>query len=1287
MSLPFAYELFVSYARRDNLDGWVDRLVDAIREEQAQFTPTPLRCFVDHGDVETMDDWEHKIIGALRHSKLMLAVLSPAYFESAYCRKEWEAYIEHELGRSLPGEGIAPLYIVTIPGFEHGAPATLDAWLANLRRRQYLDLRDWRAEGPEALRRGEVRARLRGLEQRLSEQIQKVERIVTSPTTIPPHHDRFVGRTDELRRVREALAIGRVGAITAVHGLGGIGKSALAFEYAHAFAAEYPGGRFLVPCAGATDLRIPLVKLADAKGVPLTDEERKDLDASFARVRAAFERGPRSLLLLDNVDDPKLLSPQHRARCLPSSDDVHTLVTTRLEPERMRDIECLALDALPEADALRLLEKHRPFADAAEREAAGRIVRRLAGHPLAVEVVAVYLWQTPEVSYVGNAARLEREGLGALEGAARDDLVELSRHQQKLLTELLGPTLALLSPPERLALEYAALMPPEHVALPWLRDLVGKQFPEVATEPVPGYPDPWRQVERRLLGLRLLSAGDPNLARMHRVVRDVVAVRLGPDEFKERWTALTTLAMVYGELLLQHWSEASLRWNVDVLRNYILQLFGESREVMWSCIAHLIEPSFPMNLLLLARMLPIAGKAGISLPEVSQGLGGAALTHLIAGTLLNLGRYHEAHDLLLRTHALGEKVFPPGSRFLARTRAILGQILSELGDPREAKKHLLTAVESLETMGDTSQEMAALYSCLARVEIELGNPQKAQQLEVRVAHLLKVAGEDQPDHAPEIASSANPEPSPNSGPIAEAQRERPSTVAKEGMDLADLIRAKRSVNEALTARHMGNAAEARQRLRQIIPTLEGFFGPDHPELAVPLSNLALAEQDLDDRPEARRLLLRSIAIAEKSLGPDHPSLTVTYTNLGQVEQALGDLPAARRALLHAIDVGVKSLGDDHPDLAVSSFNLASVEQAEGHFVEASRLLRRTIEIEVKAYGPDHPTLLDSYSMLAENDLFQSRFNEARDSIALAVALQERTLAPDDPELAAHYVKLGDYECYAGNHVEAQRRYRQALPVIEEQFRLDGFILPMVYAKMADAAEAMNDVQEVRRLRHLIITTKQGANGPDKPEWADDYVRLAVAEQDLEHWVEARHWYRRAIEIQEVNPSGDRANLEVYSALAMLEEQLGDTAEAHRVLRRGIGAGERTLGPDHPRLADLYPQLALAERSRGNHLEARRLLLLSLGIWKKTPDVDPNKYALTQFCLADVEEGLGRHDEAIRLMQQLLIFCLAKFGPSSEATMEVANWLVLHRRREGPLRRLRTSLGRLLSRFRGRRPSE
>ena len=54
----------------------------------------------------------------LRQSKVMLAVLSEAYFNSEWCRREWETFVEHETARAWPGDPLTPVYAVAVPGFD-----------------------------------------------------------------------------------------------------------------------------------------------------------------------------------------------------------------------------------------------------------------------------------------------------------------------------------------------------------------------------------------------------------------------------------------------------------------------------------------------------------------------------------------------------------------------------------------------------------------------------------------------------------------------------------------------------------------------------------------------------------------------------------------------------------------------------------------------------------------------------------------------------------------------------------------------------------------------------------------------------------------------------------------------------------------------------------------------------------------------------------------------------------------------------------------------------------------
>lgn len=546
-----SFDLFISYAHADNQghhEGKVSALVEAIRAAYRTFAKEPLRDFFDIESLAPGCSWELRLTEGLRHSKMMLAILSPNYFASLYCRKEWEYYVETELSQALPGEGITPIYVVSHPDFDDDAIAEeLRTWARDLKARQFIEWREFWPAGAIALEQADVRQRLDDLPKQIAERLKHAANRDRSPNSVPLPSEHFVGRRDELHRLRELLARGQIGAITAVHGLPGIGKSMLSFAYAWGYGHVYPGGRFLIRADGLPDLATGVVKLADAKGVLLTDEERKQPDVALARVKAAFEQGESALLVIDNVDAPNLLSATSRERALPRGDQIHVLVTTRVSPEQLPRIQCLPLDRLATDDGRALLNSLRPIVDTPqddEWKAAGQIIQRLSGHALMVEVVAVYLRDHPEASCRQFYEYLEREGIELLdrEVAKNVDPAELVAHTETCLTRLLEPTLKSLTPDEVRALEYAALLPPDEIAKPWLLDLLRHDFPHLA---MTSLSDPTLKLLKQLERLRLMVPFDDernrapvnsgvgttatiqltNLARMHRLVQEVVIQR------------------------------------------------------------------------------------------------------------------------------------------------------------------------------------------------------------------------------------------------------------------------------------------------------------------------------------------------------------------------------------------------------------------------------------------------------------------------------------------------------------------------------------------------------------------------------------------------------------------------------------------------------------------------------------------------------------------------------------------------------------------------------------------
>ena len=201
------------------------------------------------------------------------------------------------------------------------------------------------------------------------------------------------------------LTDNRAGVIAGIHGLGGIGKTELAFTFAWAYASVYPGGRFYIKCEYHGSLRDAVnISLGDAPQfhAEITRcENALNRRAHFAAIYRCLHHRLDTfgtvLLVLDNVDDMQLLHPQQTDSLTKLGPNLHLLATTRLADTR--HVRALTLGQMKHEEAVALLDKFRPIKNELERMAAESIVRQLDGFALAVELVAAKLAITPDTTY------------------------------------------------------------------------------------------------------------------------------------------------------------------------------------------------------------------------------------------------------------------------------------------------------------------------------------------------------------------------------------------------------------------------------------------------------------------------------------------------------------------------------------------------------------------------------------------------------------------------------------------------------------------------------------------------------------------------------------------------------------------------------------------------------------------------------------------------------------------------------------------------------------------------
>lgn len=261
-------------------------------------------------------------------------------------------------------------------------------------------------------------------------------------STLPHDLADFTGRASHVDRLTE------VGTISALDGMAGVGKTALAVHVAHRLAPKYPDGQLFVNLHGHTPDREPetpgaaLETLLRALGVP-GEQIPPTTDQRADRWRAELA-GRRVLVVLDNAAGSAQVRP-----LLPGTPGCLTLITSRHRLTGLDVAVSVTLDLLDPAEATALFRT--AVGDArvdAEPEAVAEVIRRCGYLPLALRVTAARLRHRPKWTVRYLAERLaEAEPSRALaELSAGDRSVaaafDLSyRHltaEQRRLFRLLG---------------------------------------------------------------------------------------------------------------------------------------------------------------------------------------------------------------------------------------------------------------------------------------------------------------------------------------------------------------------------------------------------------------------------------------------------------------------------------------------------------------------------------------------------------------------------------------------------------------------------------------------------------------------------------------------------------------------------------------------------------------------------------------------------------------------------------------------------------------------------------
>ncbi|GGM60830.1 hypothetical protein GCM10007977_072930 [Dactylosporangium sucinum] len=634
------------------------------------------------------------------------------------------------------------------------------------------------------------------------------------PLRLDPRPGQVLGRDELLAGIAGRLA----GGVVALCGLGGVGKTTAALEYAYRHLDAYA----LVWMFHAEEATALLAQFHDLAEL-LDPAGLLDRADPVARVHGALAHRPgRWLLVFDNVRDRAAVR-----RWLPPKGNGHTLITT--QDGHWPASQAIHVDGLRRQAAVQFLLNQAGEYDTASAEA---IADELGGLPLALaqaggfvastgRSLAEYLnlLQHERAELLGRGAPTEhRTSVVATWRLAFEDLAETNPGAIALLR-----LLSCLAPediPFRLLLDATAQLPPD------LAPAVASDLQQLRATTF--------ALDDAVAGLRRHSLiGPPGaVVSVHRLVQAVTLDQLTPDERQAWQTAAADLV------------EAAVPIDVNV------------------------RDAWPVCAQLLPHALAVLDPIGMAMWRLARSLG-------------NAGDYATAHTVWQTLADAHETNLGPDHPDTLTTRANLARWTGYAGDAARARDlyaELLPVRERVS--GPDHPDMLTDRANLAYWTGEAGDPARARDLFAELLPVReRVSG---PDHQNTLNARANlARWTGNAGDAARARdlfaELLPVLERVSGADHPETLTDR--ANLAYYTGRAGDAERARDLFAELLPVREQVSGPDHPSTLITRANLAHWTGEAGDPARARELFAELLPVRERVSGPEHPATVTDRANL------------------------------------------------------------------------------------------------------------------------------------------------------------------------------------------------------------------------------------------------------------------------------------------------------------------------------------------------------------------------------------------------------------------------
>jgi tetratricopeptide (TPR) repeat protein len=941
-------EVFYSYADAD------DALLNKLDRHLSQLRHTNRIVTLHRRNIQPGEDWQKAIDQYLNTASLILLLISSDFLASDYLagvelqralerHKQGEAHVIPILLRSCDWEDAPFTHLQMVP--RNHLP--LDLW-SNL------------DEGLTCVAK-EIRAALENdhvLPSDLDPTVPRRGQIWNIPYARNPF---FTGREELLNDLHASLHRQQTTDLLQpqqISGLGGVGKTQLALEYAYRFRTQYEAV-FWINAETRETLTSGSAGLALDLNLPLKDEQ--DQQSIVQAVTRWLQTHHNWLLILDNVEDLALLPPF----LLPDLSG-HVLLTTRIQVAG-GSAHHLDISVLSEEEGILLLLKraglwnpHRALKPEIIEQA--RQISVELGHlPLALNQAGAYIEET-RCSLRSYLQQYQQEP-GFF-------LVRREQHPHPLAYPASVATTWSLSfrrveQQSAMAaqiLRFCAFLAPEAIPDTLVQYALASGKLTITTTPEqdqanaqPASPIRFDDLMGILLSYSLiLRPPETETLTIHRLVQAVLRDTLSKEE-QNAWAerAVKILEKALPENSFASWSQCEqyLPHAQECTQLIKADSIEQARVLHWTGAylfdrqrAREAKPYVQKALQIREQLL------GTEHLETAKSLESVALWWQWQE------HYAEAEPLFQRALAIKEEQLGDDHLDTATSLNNLALLYQTQRRFTEAEPLFLRALTIREKhLGDGHTDTSTSLNNLASLYMSQERCAEAEPLFLRALVIReKQLGVEHLHVATILNNLAFLYRSQERDTEAEPRYLRALAIYEKHSDTNDVSQAMTLNNLAILYYNQERYVEAEPLFLRALAIKEQLLGTDHPDVALSLNNLAGLYYNQKRYTEAEPLFLRALAIKEQLLGTDHPDIIPSLTHLALTYHMQKRSIEAEALYLRYLVLAEKHQEIDQLDLATNLNNFARLYYDQGKYAQAMPLQERALAIRRQLLGKKHP---------------------------------------------------------------------------------------------------------------------------------------------------------------------------------------------------------------------------------------------------------------------------------------------------------------------------------------------